>query len=326
MPNKLYKMSDLLQKIDFKKVVYAVVFGSVAIYLFITFTSNNKGKSELHGSVIIKDEKPKNREFFSSYKPDAQATANKSTVITDDDFSDLISSRDYSSQTDDKDVDDLQEMLRRQRALTNYQEPPKTNREHTIQQAQAVPQEPVNKLNATYEISVAIDDIKKEQEPEQATVNRFSNTTRRTVNTNVVSVATLREQTVSNGSSLRLITQEVLKAGGTTIPPKTILTGVVQFSEERIQVFIADAVINGNVIPVNMHVYDMDGLKGIATAVNVESLNAGEIVEQARASIPLGGVLGTGVNAATNAVRAIFNKNTSRYDITIRANYKLYLK
>jgi conjugative transposon TraM protein len=60
---------------------------------------------------------------------------------------------------------------------------------------------------------------------------------------------------------LRLL--EPMRAGNMLIPANTILTGSAKIGGERLHITITSIQYADNVIPVEMAVYDMDGMQGI---------------------------------------------------------------
>ena len=69
--------------------------------------------------------------------------------------------------------------------------------------------------------------------------------------------------TLSNGKELRLRLLEQMRAGDMLIPANTIMTGSAKISGERLQITITSIQYAENIIPVELTVYDMDGIQGI---------------------------------------------------------------
>ena len=69
--------------------------------------------------------------------------------------------------------------------------------------------------------------------------------------------------TLSNGKELQLRLLEPMRAGEMLIPANTIMTGSAKISGERLQITINSIQYAENIIPVEMIVYDMDGIQGI---------------------------------------------------------------
>jgi conjugative transposon TraM protein len=69
--------------------------------------------------------------------------------------------------------------------------------------------------------------------------------------------------TLSNGKELQLRLLEPMRAGDMLIPANTIMTGSAKISGERLQIVINSIQHAENIIPVEMTVYDMDGIQGI---------------------------------------------------------------
>ena len=79
--------------------------------------------------------------------------------------------------------------------------------------------------------------------------------------------------TLSNGKELQLRLLEPMRAGNMLIPANTILTGSAKIGGERLHITITSIQYADNVIPVEMEVYDLDGMQGIYVPNSAE-LNA----------------------------------------------------
>ncbi len=79
--------------------------------------------------------------------------------------------------------------------------------------------------------------------------------------------------TLTNGKELQLRLLEPMRAGHILIPANTILTGSAKIGGERLLVTITSIQYAENVIPVELELYDMDGVQGIS-APNSDEINA----------------------------------------------------
>jgi len=66
-----------------------------------------------------------------------------------------------------------------------------------------------------------------------------------------------------NGQSVRLRLQESVKVGKTVIPPNTLISGEARIQGDRLEISIHSVEYRGNIIPVELTVYDTDGQEGI---------------------------------------------------------------
>lgn len=70
--------------------------------------------------------------------------------------------------------------------------------------------------------------------------------------------------TGSSGSRIRIRILESIMAGNSLIPKGTYMYAVINgFSEQRVTFLISSIMLNGKILPVNLDVYDLDGLRGL---------------------------------------------------------------
>lgn len=144
-------------------------------------------------------------------------------------------------------------------------------------------------------------------------------------------------QSVMDGQSVRLRLLEPLQAGNIIVPKNTILSGNARVQGERMDISISSMEYNGNLIPVELAVYDSDGQKGISvpSSLEMQALNEG--------MANIGAGLGSSFTVNQNAGAAIVSDLTrgilqggSQYlskkfrtvKVNLKANYqvKLYSK
>ena len=97
------------------------------------------------------------------------------------------------------------------------------------------------------------------------------------VNKNSIRACIYRTVTIVDGQEVPLRLLEPMKAGGYTIPVNTVLSGTARISGERMAVTINAVQFAGNVIPIEVQVYDMDGNQGISVPGSEEINAAKEI-------------------------------------------------
>lgn len=131
-----------------------------------------------------------------------------------------------------------------------------------------------------------------------------------------------QNRVVKNGSSVRLrITQEY-KIGKFTIPKNHIVTGIASLSSERVLIDISSIRLSNEVIPVNLTVYELDGIRGIydEELLKYEVANdiADESIKEGETRIELGNF----GSISTDGVR----KKKDEPRVTIPENHKILLK
>ena len=80
---------------------------------------------------------------------------------------------------------------------------------------------------------------------------------------NTIPACISEDQTLTQGQRVRLRLLQPLQAGNVIIPAGSLVTGNVTIQGERLEINIQNLEYGGNIIPVEMAVYDIDGQRGI---------------------------------------------------------------
>lgn len=78
-----------------------------------------------------------------------------------------------------------------------------------------------------------------------------------------VRVCVDEDQTLSSGDRIRLRLIEAIEVGGQVIPAGNLLFGNVSIDGQRLQVIVSSIEQGGNIVPVELYAYDLDGGKGL---------------------------------------------------------------
>ena len=81
--------------------------------------------------------------------------------------------------------------------------------------------------------------------------------------TNTIAACISEEQTIEQGGRVKLRLLQPLQAGSVTVPANSLVTGVAVIQGERLDILISSIEYAGNIIPVQLATYDVDGQKGI---------------------------------------------------------------
>ena len=92
---------------------------------------------------------------------------------------------------------------------------------------------------------------------------------------------------------LRLL--EPLQAGNVIVPKNSLVSGSAKIQGERLEILVSSLEYAGNIIPVELSVYDSDGQKGLSVPSSLEQ----EAAKEAMANIGTG--LGTSISFAQSA-------------------------
>ena len=80
---------------------------------------------------------------------------------------------------------------------------------------------------------------------------------------NTIAACISEDQTLVQGQRVRLRLLQAMQAGNVIIPVGSIVTGSASIQGERIEIIIQSLEYGGNILPVEMTVYDTDGQRGI---------------------------------------------------------------
>ncbi|WP_158868912.1 conjugative transposon protein TraM [Maribellus comscasis] len=94
---------------------------------------------------------------------------------------------------------------------------------------------------------------------------------------NTIRACVNNTQTLLNGQNVKLRLLEPIETGGFELPKNSLITGVAQIQGERLHVFVLSIEHNGNIIPVQLTTYDIDGQKGLFIPGSVETTALKEI-------------------------------------------------
>ena len=112
---------------------------------------------------------------------------------------------------------------------------------------------------------------------------------------NTIRACIHEDQTVMDGQTVRLRLLEPLQAGNLVIPQNTLVSGTGKVQGERLDIVVSSIEYRGNLLPVELAVYDSDGQKGLSVPSSLEQ----EAAKEAMANIGAG--LGTSISFARSA-------------------------
>jgi conjugative transposon TraM protein len=151
---------------------------------------------------------------------------------------------------------------------------------------------------------------------------------------NTLSACVHGDQTILNGQSVRLRLLEHIRAGKTLIPRNTVLSGFAKIQGERLDITINSVEFAGQILPVDLTVYDLDGQRGIFIP-DLQELNAAkEVVAN------MGASAGTSFNLNSDAgeqfvadmgrnliqgVSQFTAKKLREVKVHLKSGYRLYL-
>lgn len=141
-------------------------------------------------------------------------------------------------------------------------------------------------------------------------------------------------QVVTGESGVRLRLLETAKTPSRTIPAGTVLTANAKFNNGRLQLKVTSIELEGNIIPVDITVYDLDGQQGLYVpyspevnalseiASNMSQTGGTSIMMTRSAGQQMAGDLSRGV---VQGVSGYFSKKVRTPKVTIKAGHQLFL-
>ncbi len=143
-------------------------------------------------------------------------------------------------------------------------------------------------------------------------------------------------QTLVNGQNVKLRLLEPVEAGGMELPVNSLITGIAQIQGERLQIVVQSLENNGNILPVQLTAYDVDGQQGLFIPGSVETTALKEITgsmgRDAGTSISITQGTTAGQQLAADVGRSLI-QGTSQYiskklrttKVTLKAGHRLLL-
>ncbi|MBS4962894.1 MAG: conjugative transposon protein TraM [Phocaeicola dorei] len=112
---------------------------------------------------------------------------------------------------------------------------------------------------------------------------------------NTVAACIHQDQTLTDGQAVKLRLLEPMQAGNIVVPKNTLVAGTAKVQGERLDILVSSIEYAGNIIPVELAVFDTDGQKGLSIPSSMEQ----ETFNEAMANIGSG--LGTSISFAQSA-------------------------
>lgn len=158
----------------------------------------------------------------------------------------------------------------------------------------------------------------------------LENQEERQLQDNAVKASIAETQSVVNGATVKMILEQEIYINGKAIPKGTFLVGTASLKGERLAIEIQNIRDGNSIYPVELKVYDLDGLDGIYIpgAINREVAKA-----SADRSMQTLGVTtlsdswgaqaaGVGVEAA----KGLFSRKVKLVKVTLKKGYQILLK
>jgi|SRR5690554_2172425 len=142
------------------------------------------------------------------------------------------------------------------------------------------------------------------------------------------------EQTVVGETGVRLRLLESAQTPNRTIPKGTIVTANAKFQTGRLQLKITSIELEGNIIPVDITIYDLDGQQGLyvpySPEMNALTEMAGNMSQNTGTSVMLTQSAGQQVAAdlsrgVVQGISGYFAKKVKTPKVTLKAGHQVFL-
>lgn len=258
-------MRNLLANIDEKTKV--IFLGGLAMCLFTTWVLFDKG---IIGDEESSESKRNNTErkasvIFPEFESDHDIE--KSEIYSEDLENkteiEELSSEDFFGQSQEKEL--TEEEQRRKIAEEKYGD---LFKEKNLEQVN--PKKVISSQTKRQRLTTAPKEVVEIDEPPQQ-FSFYSIEKSKTEESNSNDPANFgttcvihNEQTIKTGETLRIrLLEDLTTKSGVVLQRSTLLYGAVSLGKERIDININNANVGGRIIPINMEVYSIDGLKGL---------------------------------------------------------------
>ena len=147
---------------------------------------------------------------------------------------------------------------------------------------------------------------------------------------NITRATVHQTQTVSTGSTIKLRLLEDCYIHDVLVPGGSFVTGVVRFNQDRLFIDIPGIHYQNNLLPVNLKVFDLDGLQGLSVpgASSTKAINQAAD-QQIRSMDVLSLDPSLKSQAATlgvQTVKSLLSKKVKQVKVTLKGGHQVLLK
>jgi conjugative transposon TraM protein len=150
------------------------------------------------------------------------------------------------------------------------------------------------------------------------------------INAQAIQALIPETQTLVAGATVKLRLLNTVLVGGFEIPKDELVYGMASLSNERLKISVNSIVYQNNIIPVSLHVYDLDGMEGIYIPGSINRDVGKQSASDAISSIGLTSldpsVVAQAASAGLQAAKSLMTKKIKLVRVTISEGYKVFLK
>jgi conjugative transposon TraM protein len=158
----------------------------------------------------------------------------------------------------------------------------------------------------------------------------FDNSTVQDESQNTIEAVVHQTQTLVNGATVKLRLVNDIYINGILIPKNNFVYGTAELKGERLEIKVNSIRYHKSLFPVNLAVYDMDGLDGIDIPGAITRDVAKESADQSVQNLGLTSYdpsLGAqAAEAGLTAAKTLFSRKVRLVRVTVKAGYEVLLK
>lgn len=137
-------------------------------------------------------------------------------------------------------------------------------------------------------------------------------------------------QTLVSGATVRLQLESDIYINGALIPKDQFIYGLVSLNGERLTIHITTIRNQNNILPVDLSVYDLDGIEGVfvpGVITRDVAKQSGDQAIQGMSLATLDPSLGAqAANAGIQAAKALIGKKVKLVKVTVKSGYRVLLR
>jgi len=152
---------------------------------------------------------------------------------------------------------------------------------------------------------------------------------------NTISAMIHNDQTLINGSTVKMRLVNDINLQGRVIPKNSFIYGVASIGNERLNIAIENIRYGKDIVPVDLKVYDNDGMLGVYIPGSIERDAGKEALGSMASSGSYNVTMATGVKeqlamqaaqSGINGIKTLAGKKARQVKVHVKANYQVYLK
>jgi hypothetical protein len=147
---------------------------------------------------------------------------------------------------------------------------------------------------------------------------------------NAVSAIIPEKQLIVSGATIRIQLNEPVSIAGISIPADQFLYGTAVLSNERLKVQVRSIRVGNNILPVDLNVYDLDGMEGIFVPGSISRDVSKQSIDQGMSGLGITtldpSIGAEAASAGIQAAKTLISRKIKLIEVTIPSGYQVLLK